>query len=129
MTIPVTSELRGEPARANRALGTAGTVRTLWRAFRRRLRSSAEAFLGSAVPPPHMVFPDSGSPLAQFPTLSSMVMLRGRVSGPVWDEPSAVLAVRRAEQGRLRRGVGFESHRAKAPVAEPEVVPARPSPS
>lgn len=125
MTIPVTSELRGEPARANRALGTAGTVRTLWRAFRRRLRSSAEAFLGSAVPPPHMVFPDSGSPLAQFPTLSSMVMLRGRVSGPVWDEPSDVLAVRRAEQGRLRRGAGPESHRTSAPVAEPEVVRAR----
>lgn len=108
MTIPVTSELRGDPARCSHALGTAGTVRTLWRAFRRRLRSSAEAFLGSAVPPPHLVFPDSGSPLAQFPTLSSMVMLRGRISGPPWKEPADASAAHVADHGRLRKGMSLK---------------------
>lgn len=122
MTIPVTSELRGDAARSTDAVGTTGMVRTLWRAFCRRLRSSTEAFLGSAVPPPQMVFPDSGNPFAQFPTLSSMVMLRGRVSAPVWKEPSDASAACAWERGRLRKGARTERNVPKAPVPEPEVV-------
>jgi hypothetical protein len=69
-----------------------------------------------------MVFPDSGSPLAQFPTLSSMVMLRGRAYPQVWEEPSDASVAYVAEYGRLRKGVGREKDRAKSPVPEPEVV-------
>ena len=122
MTFPLANDLRGEPVRPPPRLGIAARLQIAWRHICRRARTGTEAFLASAVPPPHMVFPDSGSPLAQFPTLSSMVMLRGRAYPLVWEEPSDASAAYVAEYGRLRKGVGLENKRAESPVAEPEVV-------
>lgn len=97
MTFPVANDLRGKPVRLPPPRGIGARLRTLWRRIRRRARTSTEAFLASAVPPPGMIFPDSGDPLVQFPTLSSLEIRYGRLSPPVWDEP-----VGRGEEGPAR---------------------------
>jgi hypothetical protein len=86
MTFPVAKDLRGERVRLPPARGIGARLRAVWRRVCRRTRTGMEAFLASAVPPPGMIFPDSGDPSVQFPTLSSLVIRYGRPSPAVWDE-------------------------------------------
>src|SRR5688500_7486475 len=60
---------------------------TAWPELRHRTRSAIEHFLRSAIPSPEPVFPDSGSPFAQFPTLRFLNVRRTGPDPSIWDEP------------------------------------------
>lgn len=99
--------------RLTRRSKTAFRLRTFWRRIGQRVRRGAEAFLTSAVPPPGMIFPDSGGPLVQFPTLSSLEIRYEPIAPPAWDERSAAPvdeALRERLSGRIR------PHREKSPA-------------
>ena len=51
-----------------------------------RTRWSIERFLGSAVPAPEPIFPDSPSSFAQFPTLSFLDVRRTGSDHSIWDQ-------------------------------------------
>ena len=60
---------------------------TVWPELRRRARMAIEQFLRSAIPSPEPIFPDSGSPLAQFPTLRFLDVRRTGPHPSIWDKP------------------------------------------
>jgi hypothetical protein len=100
MTIPVKDGLGSDRLPASGHIGSPWG--RLWRHISHRAFAYLDAFLRDTLPPPAMVFPDSGNPLTQFPTLSAMEVHCSDDYPQVWDEPSPARALLARRARRLR---------------------------